>query len=207
MTLLEILPLIRGWSWRRIEVTQTVLLNQELLVYSPPTPSKELGWVITIDFAGNDAYLGIRIVMPGVDTGYTTFAGLYAIGAVLPPPSGAYIVRYWQPNPLRTLGAYFMSWLTSAYAYPFYGAVRVYLSLRTGSTEPFATGIISAIEVIIEDRNLFLKDLRKVYYGRLAPLMDLLDHVPILRAFTRRFDELGIRFDEKEIIEPPGIAR
>lgn len=100
-----------------------------------------------------------------------------------------------------------MSFITSAYAYPFYGAIRVYLSLRTGSTEPFATGIVSAQEVIVQDRNLFLKDLRKVYFGRLAPLMDLLDHVPILRVFTRRFDELGIRFEEKEIVEPPGIAR
>ena len=207
MTLLEVLPLIRGWSWRRIEVTQTVLLNQELLVYQAPTPTKEIGWVVAIDFAGNDAYLGVRIVMPGFDVGYTTFAGFYATGSVLPPPSGGCITRYWQPNPLRTLGAYFMSLITSAYAYPFYGAVRVYLSLRTGSTEPSATGIVSAGEVIVEDRDLFLKDLRKVYFGRLAPLMDLLDHVPILRMFTRRFDELGIKFEEKEVVEPPGYAR
>ena len=177
------------------------------MVYQAPTPTKEIGWVVGIDFAGNDAYLGIRIVMPGVDAGYVTFAGAYALGAVLPPPSGAYILRYWQPNPLRTIGAYIMSWLTSAYAYPFYGAVRLYLSLRPGTTEPFATGILSFTEVVIQDRNIFLKDLRKVYFGRLAPLMDLLDHVPILRVFTRRFDELGIRFEEKEIIEPPGIAR
>jgi len=188
-------------------VTQTVLLNQELLVYQPPTPSKEIGWLVSLDFVGNDAYLGMRLVMPGIESPWTTFAGIYALGAVLPPPSGIYVVRYWQPNPLRTLGAYVMSAITSAYAYPFYGATRLYLSLRPGTTEPFATGILSFTEVVIEDRNLFLKDLRKVYYGRLAPLMDLLDHVPILRMFTRRFDELGIRFEEKEIVEPPGIAR
>lgn len=207
MTLLEILPLIRGWAWKPVGVIQTVLLNQELLVYSPPTPSKEIGWLVFLDFAGNDAYLALRIVMPGMDTGYGTFAGSYPYGAVLPPPSGAYIGRYYQPNPLRTIGQFGMSVVTSAYAYPFYGPVRIYISLRTGSTEQFATAIFSMLQVIVEDRNLFLKDLRKVYYGRLAPLMDLLDHVPILRVFTRRFDELGIRFEEKEIIEPPGVAR
>ena len=207
MTLLEILPLVRGWSWRSIPVIQTVLLNQELLVYSPPTPSKEIGWIVALDFLGDDAYLGVRIVMPGFDTGYGTFAGSYAAGYVLPPPVGTYIARYLQPNPLRTFGFYSATIVTSAYGQPFYGPVRLYMSLRPGSTEPFATGMIGILEVVIEDRNIFLKDLRKVYYGRLAPLMDLLDHVPILRVFTRKFDELGIKFEEKEVVEPPGIAR
>ena len=187
-------------------ITQTVLLNQELLVYSPPTPSKEIGWVTYLGWVGNDSYIGLRVVMPGYDTGYLTFAGSYAAGAVLPPPSGYFLGRFWQPNPLRTFGYYSMMHVT-AYPIPFYGPVRLYLSLRPGSTEAFATAMLMVYEVVIEDRDLFLKDLRKVYFGRLAPLMDLLDHVPILRVFTRRFDELGIRFEEKEVVEPPGYAR
>lgn len=207
MSLIDKLPLIRGWTWRRENILATVLLNQESLVYQPPTPSKEIGWIAGLDFFGNDAYLGIRVTMPGLDTGYGTFAGNYAISSVLPPASGAYILRYVQPNPLRTIGEYASSVISSAYPLPFYGSVRLYLSLRTGSTEPFATSLISLNEVVVEDRNLFLKDLRKVYFGRWAPLVDWIAHTPILRASTKKFADLGIPFEEKEVVEPPGIAR
>ena len=207
MTLIDKLPLIRGWAWRITPIPVTVTTNQEIMIYQAPTPTKEVGWLGGLDITGDDAFLGLRIVMPGVDTGYQTFFTWNTIGAVLPPPSGGFVTRYWQPNPLRTFGLYSMSLITTAYQWPYYGAVRLYLSLRLGSTEMSASAIVSLIQIVIEDRGLFLKDLRKVYYGRWAPLMDLIDHVPILSTFTRKFEELGIKFEAKEIVEPPGIAR
>lgn len=208
MSLIDKLPLIRGWAWREVSLTRTILLTQELLVYQAPPPTKEIGWVVGIDFLSNDAYLGLGIDMPGVPlTGYNTFAGARAIGAVLPPPSGLYLGLYNQPNPLRTIGEYQMSVITSAYPWPFYGPVRLHLSLRPESTEPHATGAIFGLEIVVQDRNLFLKDLRKVLYGRWAPLLDLIGHVPLLRSFTEKFAELRIPFEEKERVEPPGVAR
>ena len=207
MSLIDKLPLIRGWSWRNTPLTVVALANQEILAYSPPTPSKEIGWVVSIDLSGNDAYLGLRIVMPGVDTAYATFAVANAIGAMLPPPSGTFLLLYNQPNPLRTIGQYVMSIITSAYPYPFLGAVRIYISLRPGTTEPFAVGAIGIGQIIIQDRNLFLQDLRKILYGRWAPLMDLISHIPLLRRFVMDFENFHIPFEEKEVIEPPGLAR
>jgi len=185
-----------------------VLPNQELLVYQSPAPTKEIGWLTSLDWSGNDAYLGLGIDQPGVPTpGYFTFIGAHITGAVLPPPSGWYLTRYYQPNPLRTIGFYSLSVITSAYPLPYYGPVRLYVSLRPGTTEPYATGSLYALEIVIQDRNLFVTDLRKVYYGRWAPLMDFIGHIPLLRTFTKKFAELQIPFEEKEIIEPPGVAR
>lgn len=214
MTLIDKLSLIRGWTWRVEDIPFVVLLNQELLVYQPPTPQKEIGWVCGLDIIGSDAFLGLRIVMPGVDTGYRTPNAFMTVGAVLPPPMGVYITRYYQPNPLRTIGEYLLSVVTSAYPWPYYGPVRLYVSLRSGSNPPVdgstelnATGYLSIVQIVIEDRNLFLKDLRKVLYGRWAPLVDLIGHVPILRTFVKKFEDLGIPFEEKELVEPPGVAR
>lgn len=200
--------MIRGWAWRTIKLTQTVVLNQELLVYQSPTPTKEIGWLAGLDWYGNDAYIGLGIDQPGIPLpGYATFIGLHTLGAVLPPPHGAYLTRYYQPNPLRTTGYYIMSAITSAYPLPYYGPIRLYVSLRPGTTETYATGSLYALEIVIQDRNLFLTDLRKVLYGRWAPLMDFIGHIPLLRHFTKKFAELQIPFEEKEIIEPPGVAR
>ncbi len=100
-----------------------------------------------------------------------------------------------------------MSLITSSYPWPYYGSARLYVSLRLGTTEAFAVGIITLTQIIIQDRNIFLKDLRKILYGRWAPIMDLIGHMPLLRTFMKKFEDLGIPFEEKEIIEPPGISR
>lgn len=207
MTLMDVLPLIRGWTWRNEERTATLTPGQELLVYQPPTPTKEVGWAAGLDFGGDDAYLGLRLVMPGTDTGYGTFAGTLPWGAVAPPPSGMYLWRYYRPNPMRTIGLYGISLITSAYPYPYWGAVRLYMTLTEDTTEPYATGILGIAQVVITDRNLFLKDLRKVKYGRWATLMDIIGWKPLLKVFGKKFEELDIRFEEKEKVEPPGHAR
>lgn len=204
MSLLDKLPLIRGWRWKLQPVLQTVRATQEILVYEPPPPGKEIGWVVSITMLSNDAYLGLRLVFPGLDTGYALPA---TGGPMAPLPSGMFMDWYWRPNPMRTIGEYQVYYVMSAYPYPFQGPVKAYLSLRSGTTEPQATGRIVVWMIVIEDRNLFLKDLRKVLYGRWAPLMDLIGHVPLLNRFIVNFEKLGIRYKEEEKIEPPGIAR
>lgn len=200
------LPLIRGWTWRIERRTATVRLNQELLIYQPPPPTKEIGWGVAVYIAGNDAYLGLRVVQPGMDSGYETFQSMLDIGAVESPPVGGYLTRYNRPNPLRTWGQFAMNAIADESG-AFYGPVRYYLSLRPGTTEPHATAVIRIYQIIIQNRSLFLKDYRKVLYGRWAPLVDLVGHVPILRMLTKKLEDLDIRFEEKEIVEPPGLAR
>ena len=130
MSLLDKLVLIRGWTWRIIEERATVTENQVVLLYNPPTPSKEIGWVVTLDFSGNDDRLAIRIVAPGFATGWATFRAQMNIGIVMPPASGSVLTKYYRPNPLRTIGFYLAGSITSAYPWPFFGPVRIYMSLR-----------------------------------------------------------------------------
>lgn len=176
------------------------------MIYQPPPPTKEIGWGVAVYVAGNDSYLGLKVVQPGMDSGYETFESLLAIGAVESPPVGGYLTKYIRPNPLRTWGQYAMNAIAGDTG-PFYGPVRYYVSLRPGSTETHATIAMRLYQIIIQNRVLFLKDYRKVLYGRWAPLVDLVGHVPILRVLTKKFEDLDISFEEKEIVEPPGIAR
>lgn len=215
MTLIDKLPLIRGWAyhWEPLGPV-SIQRNKAAIIYNPPPPSKELGWLLSLQYTSNDAYMGIRVVMPGVDTGYGTFAQNMIWGNIIPGASAGfrmltlqYVFKYWQPNPLRTWGSFGAIVEGPAYPEPFYGPVRIYASLLGSSTQSQASIEGGFSEIIVQDRNLFLKDLRQVMYGRWGPLMDLIGHTPILRLFAKKFEENGIPCEEMEKVEPPGIAR
>lgn len=189
LNLYNMLPFLDGWRGHYFTKQETVEKGKYKLVYS----EMSTGWLIFFDSSYTDAYASVKFTYLGEITIPTPHA-LFIAGAVMPPPSGTYLLEYLRPSTLSTAGVYVVSNFTMAEPMPVKGLVRVELGLEDDSTQTTATAAVNFMYIEITDTVAFIRSVRRFLYGWLGWAFGVLSHIPGLKY-------VGIPAEIKEVVE------
>jgi len=176
MSLNEMLPFLEGWEYYYIDEEKTVDKTKDVNAYSKTVK----GWLYSIDMVCDDAYSRLTITYLGTTHKFTPHL-LFTMGAVMPPPFGLYLSEYIRPSILSTAGAYVLTVLTSAYPFSTRGLATLLFGLAQESTQASSTIRVLFIAIRVTNDEDFIRSVRKFRYGRLAPLFEVLGHIPVLK--------------------------
>lgn len=189
MSLIEMLPFLEGYEFLYFSKEEPVEKGKYKTIFSRDVK----GWIHSLDFAADDAYASFKPTYMG-NTDVRTPNYFFVLGVTSPPPFGSYLLEYLRPSTLSTAGVYAVSLITSAYAIPIKGLVRLEVGLENESTQSTATVSTHFFAGEIVDEKAFIKSYRRFKYGWLGWAFDVLSHIPGLKY-------VGIPTEIKEVVE------
>lgn len=161
----SLLPLLKGWDYKVKVWTRTVKRGEMITVER----LEDIGWLMILQLATNDAYGGFELSGQGADLGLVTLGSthpkaVYDIGGWVQDPAG-WVQLYYKPNPQSSLGAFLVVSTSQSFqgsTLPYVPTTILKLYLLAESTQTEATVSVSAGRVIITDKKQFIKSLRSV---------------------------------------------
>jgi len=183
------LPFLEGWNQLYFEKTETVEKGKYTVVFSRAVK----GWLLSLDFASDDAYASMKLTYLGWVSVSTPHMG-FTFGLTMPPSFGSFVEDYIRPSTLSTAGVYLISLITSAYPFSIKGLVRLELGLEADSTQATATVTASFLAIEIVDEKAFIRSYRRFKYGWLGWAFGVLSNIPGLKY-------IGIPKEIKEVVE------
>jgi len=176
VNLLNMLPVLEGYDFLYFTKAETVSKGRYELLHS----KKGKGWLFSLSISTDDAYASLKMTYMG-HTETRTPHFFFNLGVTLPPPSGAYLSTYLRPSVLSTAGIFTLWLVTSAYAIPVKGLVRLEVGLESGSTQATASISANFMFVNIIDEEVFIKSVRKFKYGWLGWVFGAISKIPGLK--------------------------
>ncbi len=159
-----LLPLLDGWSYAGYSWSGVVEKGKKILIVAE---EKYSGILLSMCFMTNDAYCGIEGIFGGPKTLFpfkVTPQSAYDMGAVQQDPTG-WVQLYDRPNSASTAGKYVVVPFSGGFqGFPMSYAppVKIYAFLEAESTQPAAALHFSTINIIITDKEAYLKSLREI---------------------------------------------
>jgi len=161
MNLFDILPLLRGWSYKTTQSEWKPFdrgaAPQIIFAISEPL---ENGWLMSVDVSALDCMVKMDLDTPGMHM-IGTIDEMMQSGLFMPPPEGPFIALYSRPNPASTAGFYSIHPINSAYPIPYNTYVVIKLSLTNDSTQTSTKVKYNIYRIIIDDKQDFYASLRE----------------------------------------------
>jgi len=183
MSLVDYLPLLRGWEFQiwYLEAPVTVVKNRVDLIKRFDDYD---GWLLGISLICDDCFANPYIHYPTIPlTSLMPYGNYGIVGASMWNANGPYCPMYLRPNPLSSAGLYTVDYIP-AYPMPYktYGVagkkgefrVELLAELGTDSTQDSAHILhMSVARIVITEPEVFKRDLKEILGTAIPPtLMD-----------------------------------
>jgi len=185
MTILDLLPFLRGWAHDPVMGKATLRRGVEHPIYHK---SFTEGWITGALFVSNSPDVEFEVYVKEKTFGFekrltVNLLYLYSMGIVNPNNIWPWISVY------DTVANNYRVVYAPARPWSFSGEVKVTALLPETATATTANVAYIINQVLIVNKAEFLRSLRSLIWGRWAPIFDLIEFLPLhrkLEAWLRR---------------------